>query len=662
MKAWRARNDGRFRWIVYDTDFGFGIFGGTQYEPNFNMLLFSLGQGWYIDWGNNTENAVGLFKSMMQNETFRQKFLNKFILHLGTTFTPSRVERIRDSVYTEAAAEICAHRKKLPGWGNSTSPTILSSNFGNQRAGHVYNHLRAYYGLEAPVNLNISANISNADFIVNGERLNTSNYSGKYFKNMELSVQPVAPPGYKFVSWGPLPPSVMESLNANTVWRYYYKGDQPAGNWYESSYDDATWDSGKGKFGYDTNNLRPYDVTLDYGGDPDKKYVTAYFRTSFDISDLSEVDEIQCKLIYDDGAIVYLNGKEIKRTNMPAGSVSYGTFAIDFVNDAEASFTIEKSDLQIGTNVIAVEMHHVSFESSDLTFKLDLSMKTFPPANQAYTANVTGDLNLAATFEKCDYVKPTLFINELCASNGKQSGFHNEYGVYADWIEIYNAGDAAVDLAGMRLTEERKQVTYQFPSNAPFETTILPGGYKIVWADKEMWQGPLHANFKLTAETASTLILSQMVDGQKVEIDRVDYPKEVGKNKNESYGRVTDGASQWEFSTYCPEKGVYLATPGEANGAKDCSSQVSVEDNIADSGSISIKLYPNPVKTILNIAVNTPDSYSIRVYDCKGSLIEYISTVNGNVTTLNLQGYASGVYIVKVITEEAVLQEKFVKY
>jgi hypothetical protein len=364
--------------------------------------------------------------------------------------------------------------------------------------------------------------------------------------------------------------------------------------------------------------------------------------------------------------VIYINGKEVKRINMPAGPVSYGTFTLDFVNDAEASFTIEKSDLKTGTNVMAVEVHQVSFESSDLTFKLDLSMKvntnTTTSTNQIYAASVTGDLNLIATFEKCDYVKPALFINELCASNGKQSGFHNEYGVYADWIEIYNAGDAAVDLAGMYLTEDRKQVTYQFPSNAPFETTILPGEYKIVWADKEMWQGPLHANFKLTAETASTLILSQLVDGQKVEIDRVDYPKEVGKNKNESYGRVTDGASQWKFFTYCPEKDIYLATPGGANGTKDCPSQVSVEDNISDSGSITMKLYPNPAKTILNIAVNTPNSYSIRIYDDKGSLIEYMPTVNKNVTTLNLQGYTSGVYIVKVITEEVVLQEKFVKY
>ena len=191
MKVWREKTNGRFRWIVYDTDFGFGIYGEPQYRPNFNMLDFCLRQGSYIDWGN-TEKSVELFKNLMKNETFRQKFLNKFILHLGTTFTPARVERIRDSVYTEAAAEICAHRKKFPGWWDEW-PIPLSSDFGNQRAGYVYNHLRTYYRLGGPVDLSISANIPYADFIVNGDRLNASQYTGRYFRNKTLEVQPIAP-------------------------------------------------------------------------------------------------------------------------------------------------------------------------------------------------------------------------------------------------------------------------------------------------------------------------------------------------------------------------------------------------------------------------------------------------------------------------------------
>ena len=196
----------------------------------------------------------------------------------------------------------------------------------------------------------------------------------------------------KFASWNLISSSSTTAatiLNDNSVWRYYYSWDTPEGNWHENSYNDAAWDSGHGKFGYDTNNLRTYDVPLNYGGDINNKYTTAYFRASFDISDLSAIDEIQGYMVYEE---------------------------------------------------------------------------------------------------------------------------------------------------------------------------------------------------KL----------------------------------------------------------------------------VSVKDVISNNGSISMKLYPNPAKTLLNIAVNTPNPYSIRIYNDKGYLIEYMPTVNESVTTLNLQGYVSVVYIVKIVTENVVLQEKFV--
>ena len=663
MKAWRAKNDGRFRWIVFDTDFGFVLNPGYGCDVNVNMIDFCLKQG---HWTYTGERTVELYKNLMENETFRQKFLNKTIIHLGTTFTPSRVNSVLDSVYTEAASEICAHWKRFSGWDQGP----LSHDFGNQRAGKVYDHLKDYFGLGALVNLSISANIPTADFIMNGDRLNTSKYNGKYFNNMDLNILPVAPAGYAFISWNISSSAANESLlDTNTAWRYYYEGNQPAGNWYESAYDDSAWDTGSDKFGYDTNNFRTYNVTLDYGGNPAEKYVTAYFRSSFTISDLSTMEEIQGNLLYDDGVVLFINGKEVQRINMPAGAISYETFAANLVNrDLEESFTIDKSYLQNGMNTIAVEVHQINRESSDLTFKLDLSATIISDSENVssfihtFNTTVTEDINLIAIFEKSDYVQPALFINELCASNSKQSGFHNEYGIYADWIEIYNAGDIAVDLAGMYLTEDGKQVTYQFPSNNPFETTILPGEYKIIWADKEMWQGTMHTNFKLTAETASTLILSQMVDGQKVEIDRVSYSEKIGKNKNESYGRVTDGASQWTFFSYCEASDRYLATPGEANGSILCSNApVFVENIISDDQPVDMKLYPNPVKTFLNIVVNTPNAYSIQIFNDKGSSIEYLPTVTANAATLNVQEYISGVYIIKVTTKEAVLWQKFIK-
>ena len=672
-RFWRENTTGRFRWILYDTDFGFAQYdaGGPNYcDVNLNMINFAQGLGYAINWANKDKrDMVLLYSNLMKNNEFCQRFLNRYILHLGTTFVPKRVTDILESVRKGAENEICAHWKKFTkGWAANNSMT----NFANARQGNVYNHLKDYYGLGSLVNLKISANISNADFIMNGERLNTSNYDGKYYKNMDLKVQPIAPAGYKFVSWNLTSAAVTETyLDNKTEWKYYNQGNQPAGNWYGSFYEDTGWATGSGTFGYQTNTARPsgfYTTTLGYGGNASDKWVTAYFRTSFNIPDKSAVSELQATVLYDDGVVIYLNGKEIQRYNMPTGAISYTTSAASIVEvDEQKIFTIDTKDLLNGNNVIAVEVHQVAetsgkVTSSDLTFKMDLvgKVNSNSTSNQAYNANVQGDVDLKATFEKISYVKPALFINELCVSNGKKSGVHDEYGNYGDWIEVYNAGDVAVDLAGMYLEENSKGITYRFPAYNPFETTVPARKHKVIWADKQMWQGSLHASFKLTAGVASTLILYEMEGGTKREIDRVSYPKDFG-TKSESYGRETDGASKWVTFGYCPGGDIFLATPGEKNGSKSCEN-VSVEDVISDDVIAAMSLYPNPAKTFLNIVVNSSDSYSMQVYDDKGRLIEYMPAVNEGVVTLNLQGYAPGIYIVKAVTKEAVLQQKFVKY
>jgi hypothetical protein len=84
-------------------------------------------------------------------------------------------------------------------------------------------------------------------------------------------------------------------------------------------------------------------------------------------------------LIRDDGAVVYLNGREVARSNMPAGSIDYNTAAssdVEGVNeDTLYVFDIDGSDLdllQTGTNVIAVEVHQYQPANTDLAFNMIL--------------------------------------------------------------------------------------------------------------------------------------------------------------------------------------------------------------------------------------------------------------------------------------------------
>ena len=147
-----------------------------------------------------------------------------------------------------------------------------------------------------------------------------------------------------------------------------------------------------------------------------------------------------------------------------------------------------------------------------------------------------------------------LVINEVAASNGSVGA--DPQGQFEDWIEIYNYGDTAVDVAGMYLTDDLDEPTkWHIPAGTGL-TTVAPGGYLVVWADGETEDEGLHASFKLDAEGEDVGLFDS--DGATL-IDGTTVPPLV---TDLSYGRYPDAEDQWQFF---PEP-----TPGAANeGAYD---------------------------------------------------------------------------------------------
>ena len=93
-------------------------------------------------------------------------------------------------------------------------------------------------------------------------------------------------------------------------------------------------------------------------------FITTYFRHSFEVANTSVFTSLALSVLSDDGAVVYLNGTEIFRTNMPPGTITYTTLASSAIfGAAETTFdstTIAPGDLRNGTNVLAVEVHQWS--------------------------------------------------------------------------------------------------------------------------------------------------------------------------------------------------------------------------------------------------------------------------------------------------------------
>jgi hypothetical protein len=169
----------------------------------------------------------------------------------------------------------------------------------------------------------------------------------------------------------PPPPDSVDYLTPATAWRYFDRGVQPGAGWRGAGFDDGGWASGTPQFGYGDGDET---TVVSYGPNAAQKYVTTYFRTTFDVDQPPVAATLS--LLADDGAVVYLNGAEVRRDNMPAGAITNTTLAASNRSGAAESqlrtFAVDPARLVAGTNTIAVEVHQDARSSSDLSFDLGL--------------------------------------------------------------------------------------------------------------------------------------------------------------------------------------------------------------------------------------------------------------------------------------------------
>lgn len=167
------------------------------------------------------------------------------------------------------------------------------------------------------------------------------------------------------VPWGTFP------ITMNGTWRFSDNGANLGTAWTAPHYNDSSWKAGKPQLGYGDGDEA---TVIGFGPNANAKYITSYFRHTFTVSNLASMDSVVFNLIRDDGAIVYLNGTEIYRSNMPAGAVTFTTVASSAVGGADESrqfrFSLPKNVLLLGKNVLAVEVHQDAGTSSDLSFAL----------------------------------------------------------------------------------------------------------------------------------------------------------------------------------------------------------------------------------------------------------------------------------------------------
>lgn len=167
--------------------------------------------------------------------------------------------------------------------------------------------------------------------------------------------------------------STVPLIAAGASWRFNNGGTDLGTSWRSTSYSDTAWKTGTGRMGVGDG-----DEDTNIGA----AQRTAYFRGSFTIDSPSAYSDIALQLSRDDGAVVYLNGTEVSRTNMPTGTISFSTGAssIDgWDGDKVETISVPASLLATGKNVLAVEVHQAAtstWMSNDVVFQASLTAQS----------------------------------------------------------------------------------------------------------------------------------------------------------------------------------------------------------------------------------------------------------------------------------------------
>jgi len=215
------------------------------------------------------------------------------------------------------------------------------------------------------------------------------------------------------------------------TWKYWAESKNPGTEWNLRGYTGNAdlWKTGRGPLGF--GECGPGDAAAGTAAPDCSAYagitgtqvtkccISYFFRKDFYMSDTTCFGVIEGEFVRDDGAVVYINGVEVMRSNMPPGYTSWLSKAAKAAPDSSEmkvrKFSFNASDyLQAGKNMIAVSVHQRSIASSDLVFDLKLSAVKQQPC---YDATIVSECQ-----QKRSTIKSTLDVVVTTCTDGKMNG------------------------------------------------------------------------------------------------------------------------------------------------------------------------------------------------------------------------------------------------
>ena len=221
IKFWNSPTT-RWRWILYDTDFGFGQSPSSSVTTN--SLEYATGTitqsgGRFGGVRNPPEWATLLPRKLLQNPTIKAQFINFFADQLNTRFLPTHVEAHITKLANQIATEIPLHQERWPDegweWQANIDDMIL---WGSQRPSYMWQHLAEFFDLSIPATLTIENLDTQAGTItVNSITVDSESWSGEYFPEIPITLTAVAADGFVFSHWSGASDAIDASITLNVT-------------------------------------------------------------------------------------------------------------------------------------------------------------------------------------------------------------------------------------------------------------------------------------------------------------------------------------------------------------------------------------------------------------------------------------------------------------
>jgi len=207
-RFWRHQDNGKWRWLLFDMDHGF-----RKRKVKLDGIRYGMGENLHHSesYADRMMDVTALLRNLIKNETFRNRFVNRFADLLNTNFKTENTLALLEEMKKPYEIEVPKHIERwkpltkrhvdLKNMERWESGIVDLQEFLTQRPDSMYKFINDYFTLGGTKEIIINVEPNGGKVQINSITPNSYPFTGKYFMNMPLQITAIPKEGYRFVKW-----------------------------------------------------------------------------------------------------------------------------------------------------------------------------------------------------------------------------------------------------------------------------------------------------------------------------------------------------------------------------------------------------------------------------------------------------------------------------